>query len=290
MAAHDRIRLTGSLRKGPREIGAFSYRVHPLAGRLAARAFRGRGALRPRPLLGGHAPSGRGIGPIGYLPRVLYVALAFWLLVGGGVFLVALGGGPGALRARLDSETSLAKRLRAFRVHRGVRLWPRGADRRGDRQRPRQGAARPVRDHADARRGARSRQLFAHFVRDLPHAGRRLGCRPCRTGPRPRSLPPESPCPQRDRERPGARKRRHARRHLRRGAGHRRRQSSSRRWPAAERVWVARWRSPSSMPVVAGEVLVANRRVERHGGEQQGQVEQGVVKQCAGARRSGRAP
>lgn len=55
----------------------------------------------------------RGIGPIGYRPRVLYVALAFWLLVGGGVFLVALGGGPGALRARLDSETSLAKRLRA---------------------------------------------------------------------------------------------------------------------------------------------------------------------------------
>ena len=54
----------------------------------------------------------RAIGPIGYRPRVLYVALAFWLLVGGGVFLVALGGGPGATRAQIDSETSLAKRLR----------------------------------------------------------------------------------------------------------------------------------------------------------------------------------
>jgi cytochrome c551 len=54
----------------------------------------------------------RAIGPIGYRPPVLYVALAFWLLVGGGVFIVALGGGPGATRAQFDSEASLAKRLR----------------------------------------------------------------------------------------------------------------------------------------------------------------------------------
>jgi mono/diheme cytochrome c family protein len=46
------------------------------------------------------------------LRRVLYFALAFWLLVGGGVFLVALGGGPKGARAQLHSEGSLANRLR----------------------------------------------------------------------------------------------------------------------------------------------------------------------------------
>lgn len=43
---------------------------------------------------------------------MLYFALAFWLLVGGGVFLVALGGGPKGARAKLHSEGSLANRLR----------------------------------------------------------------------------------------------------------------------------------------------------------------------------------
>lgn len=43
---------------------------------------------------------------------MLYIALAFWLIVGGGVFLVALGGGPGRTRAQIDSESSLANRLR----------------------------------------------------------------------------------------------------------------------------------------------------------------------------------
>jgi mono/diheme cytochrome c family protein len=46
------------------------------------------------------------------LRRVLYVALAFWLLVGGGVFLVALGGGPGRARAKLHSENAVANRTR----------------------------------------------------------------------------------------------------------------------------------------------------------------------------------
>jgi mono/diheme cytochrome c family protein len=46
------------------------------------------------------------------LRRVLYVALAFWILIGGGVFLIALNGGPGGARARLHSETRLATRLR----------------------------------------------------------------------------------------------------------------------------------------------------------------------------------
>jgi mono/diheme cytochrome c family protein len=46
------------------------------------------------------------------LRRVLYVALAFWILIGGGVFLVALNGGPGGARARLHSESPLATRLR----------------------------------------------------------------------------------------------------------------------------------------------------------------------------------
>jgi mono/diheme cytochrome c family protein len=45
---------------------------------------------------------------------VLYFALAFFLVLGGGVFLVALGGGPKRARARLDSESSLANRLRTL--------------------------------------------------------------------------------------------------------------------------------------------------------------------------------
>ena len=48
------------------------------------------------------------------LRPVLYFALAFWLLVGGGVFLVALGGGPGGARSQLHSESSLANRLRTL--------------------------------------------------------------------------------------------------------------------------------------------------------------------------------
>jgi len=49
---------------------------------------------------------------------VLYVALAFWIGIGGAVFLIALGGGPGRARARLHSENALANRLRllAFAV------------------------------------------------------------------------------------------------------------------------------------------------------------------------------
>jgi mono/diheme cytochrome c family protein len=46
------------------------------------------------------------------LRRVLYIALAFWLIVGGGVFLVALSGGPRGARGQLHSEGSLAKRIR----------------------------------------------------------------------------------------------------------------------------------------------------------------------------------
>jgi mono/diheme cytochrome c family protein len=46
------------------------------------------------------------------LRPVLYFALAFWLLVGGGIFLVALGGGPKRARERLDSDSPLANRLR----------------------------------------------------------------------------------------------------------------------------------------------------------------------------------
>jgi mono/diheme cytochrome c family protein len=43
---------------------------------------------------------------------VLYVALAFWVLLGGGIFLIALNGGPGHARDRLHSESTLASRLR----------------------------------------------------------------------------------------------------------------------------------------------------------------------------------
>jgi mono/diheme cytochrome c family protein len=57
-------------------------------------------------------PIGARSGPSDIFRRVLYVALAFWLLIGGGVFLVALGGGPGRTRARMNAETPLAKGLR----------------------------------------------------------------------------------------------------------------------------------------------------------------------------------
>lgn len=43
---------------------------------------------------------------------MLYVALAFWILIGGGVFLVALNGGPGGARERLHSERPFATRFR----------------------------------------------------------------------------------------------------------------------------------------------------------------------------------
>lgn len=46
------------------------------------------------------------------LRRVLYFALAFWIVIGGGVFLVALGGGPQSARERLHSEALLANRFR----------------------------------------------------------------------------------------------------------------------------------------------------------------------------------
>jgi mono/diheme cytochrome c family protein len=48
------------------------------------------------------------------LRRVLYFALAFWILIGAGVFLVALGGGPGRARAHADSESHFAHRLRTL--------------------------------------------------------------------------------------------------------------------------------------------------------------------------------
>jgi mono/diheme cytochrome c family protein len=46
------------------------------------------------------------------LRRVLYVALAFWLVLGGGIFLVGLSGGPARARAVLHSESRLASRVR----------------------------------------------------------------------------------------------------------------------------------------------------------------------------------
>jgi len=48
------------------------------------------------------------------LRRVLWVVLALWVVVGGGVFVVALSGGIGGLRAVLHKEGRVAGRLRAF--------------------------------------------------------------------------------------------------------------------------------------------------------------------------------
>jgi cytochrome c551 len=50
------------------------------------------------------------------LRRVLYIALALWLVVGGAVFLIALTGGPGGLRAKLHAESRLARQVRAAAV------------------------------------------------------------------------------------------------------------------------------------------------------------------------------
>lgn len=47
---------------------------------------------------------------------MLYVALALWLTVGGGVFLFAITGGPDGLRNRLHSEGKIAKRVRALAI------------------------------------------------------------------------------------------------------------------------------------------------------------------------------
>lgn len=43
---------------------------------------------------------------------MLYIVLALWLTVGGGVFIVALTGGPGGLRSRLHTESRLARQVR----------------------------------------------------------------------------------------------------------------------------------------------------------------------------------
>jgi len=50
------------------------------------------------------------------LRPVLYIALALWIVIGGGVFLTALSGGPGALRARLHTENRSANRVRLLGI------------------------------------------------------------------------------------------------------------------------------------------------------------------------------
>jgi mono/diheme cytochrome c family protein len=47
---------------------------------------------------------------------VLYVVLALWLAVGGGVFVFALTGGPGGFRQKLHSEGKIARRVRASAI------------------------------------------------------------------------------------------------------------------------------------------------------------------------------
>ena len=47
---------------------------------------------------------------------MLYVVLALWLTVGGGVFVLALTGGPGGFRQRLHSEGKIARRVRASAI------------------------------------------------------------------------------------------------------------------------------------------------------------------------------
>src|SRR5579864_4669278 len=50
------------------------------------------------------------------LRPVLYVVLALWLIVGGGVFVLALTGGPGGFRRKLHSEGKIARRVRASAI------------------------------------------------------------------------------------------------------------------------------------------------------------------------------
>jgi len=47
---------------------------------------------------------------------VLYVVLALWLAVGGGVFVFALSGGPGGFREKLHSEATIARRVRVLAI------------------------------------------------------------------------------------------------------------------------------------------------------------------------------
>ena len=46
------------------------------------------------------------------LPRVIYAATAFWLLLGGIVFIIALRGGPGGTRHTPETETRVGGRTR----------------------------------------------------------------------------------------------------------------------------------------------------------------------------------
>jgi mono/diheme cytochrome c family protein len=95
------------------------------------------------------------------LRPVLYFVLAFWLVVGGGIFLVALGGGPKGAGERLESESPLANRLRlagiivAFAFGLAVPIAVSVAD---GQDKPRQGPAgiTLTRDEATGR------QLFVH--------------------------------------------------------------------------------------------------------------------------------
>ena len=47
---------------------------------------------------------------------MLYVVLALWLVVGAGVFVLALTGGPGGFRQKLHSEGKIARRVRTFAI------------------------------------------------------------------------------------------------------------------------------------------------------------------------------
>jgi len=48
------------------------------------------------------------------LRPVLWFFLALWVIVGGGVLVLALTGGPGGLRAHLHKESPVARRVRSF--------------------------------------------------------------------------------------------------------------------------------------------------------------------------------
>jgi hypothetical protein len=46
------------------------------------------------------------------LPRVIYAATAFWLLLGATVFIIALRGGPAGVRQTLHTEGRIGRRMR----------------------------------------------------------------------------------------------------------------------------------------------------------------------------------
>ena len=113
--------------------------------------------------------SARTIGPSDIFRRVLYFALAFWIMLGGGVFLVGPAAGP-AGRAGSCTRSARSRTGCGCSARRRVRLRTRRPDRGRDRERPGQGRRGPAGHQAHRERGRRAQRFCSRVRADLPHA------------------------------------------------------------------------------------------------------------------------